>query len=139
MLAQLSVESSTPSTSASSFVAEQSVEGLWRVPVWQTPPPVQSVSAVQLVPGALLQNRATLIPRQSPSQESPMPSRSVSFWLALAARTQLSLASTWPSPSRSPEELAHPKPRDRSQIAVEPGMTGQLAATRHGSIGAVGV
>src|SRR5262245_12520352 len=55
--------------------------------------------AVQTPP--LRQRRAIWFPMQSGSQASPRLSPSVLVWVGLAWRTQLSSASTTPSPSRS--------------------------------------
>src|SRR5437867_214557 len=106
MSAQLSTLSGTPSTSASSFWVEQLADGLWLTAVWQCGPGTAWVaghweSVTQTVVGELAQMWMTVLPTQSPSQASPRRSRSEFFWFALGVRTQLSLKSVLPSPSRS--------------------------------------
>src|SRR6185503_17146601 len=139
---QLSGASAIPSTSASSLLAEQPAAGAWRAAVWQTPPAGQAGSiapgaAVQATAGALLQILTDRAPSQSPSQASPIPSLSRSFWSAFPARTQLSERSGRPSPSRSCVGSWQAKPRVRSQNSLNP-LTHSDAA-RHGAVGAAGV
>src|SRR2546425_2085371 len=99
MTGQLSMASSTPSTSASSSTAEQISAGACCTPVWQMPVP-QVALVMHAIP-ELLQIWTTVTPSQSPSQTSPSASWSTLRWLPFHTRAQLSLAPDSPSPSRS--------------------------------------
>src|SRR5258708_3022740 len=96
--------SSTPSTSLSSSTVEQDpplVMYHWQ----ETRYPyglVQSLlHEVGPAPPPPRHTREKVVPAQSGSQASPMWSPSLSTWVGLAVRTQLSAASITPSPSRS--------------------------------------
>src|SRR2546428_8550697 len=100
MPGQLSMASSTPSTSASSSTVEQLSSSGCRTPVWQKPPGQLALELHEMA-GLLLQIWTTVTPSQSPSQTSPSASWSTLCWLPFDTRAQLSLAPDSPSPSRS--------------------------------------
>src|SRR5262249_10995612 len=130
IVGQSSAESGTPSPSRSSFTVPHvpvlTVPSFWQVSAprraqlhfwlllgetwfgfsWQTPLLAGHwASVVQMMVFVLLQvpwdRTAEVAPEQSPSQASPMPSPSWSAWPGFGVRTQLSLRSLMPSPSRS--------------------------------------